>query len=75
MSTTRHGVVEFYVDAKGEHRWRRMASNGKILAVSSEGYHNEDEAVSAMYASCGSLDGVAIVSTREEAQALTSEEG
>jgi uncharacterized protein YegP (UPF0339 family) len=31
-------AVEFYVDAKGEHRWRVKAANGEILAESSEGY-------------------------------------
>lgn len=29
---------ETYVDAKGEHRWRARASNGKIVADGAEGY-------------------------------------
>lgn len=29
---------EVYQDKRGEYRWRRMASNGKIVGASSEGY-------------------------------------
>jgi uncharacterized protein YegP (UPF0339 family) len=29
---------EMYEDKRGEHRWRRTASNGKIVGKSSEGY-------------------------------------
>lgn len=29
---------EFYEDNKGEHRWRRTASNGEKVGASSEGY-------------------------------------
>jgi uncharacterized protein YegP (UPF0339 family) len=32
--------LEFYTDAAGEWRWRFVADNHKIIAVSSEGYHN-----------------------------------
>lgn len=34
----RKGKIEYYVDAKGEHRWRLRAANGKIIAASTEGY-------------------------------------
>jgi uncharacterized protein YegP (UPF0339 family) len=30
--------VEFYRDKRGEHRWRAIARNGKVLADSGEGY-------------------------------------
>lgn len=29
---------EFYTDGKGEHRWRRTASNGNIVGAATEGY-------------------------------------
>lgn len=29
---------EFYKDKKGEHRWRRRATNKEIVGASSEGY-------------------------------------
>jgi hypothetical protein len=32
--------IEFYTDKAGEHRWRVVASNGKIVADSGEGYIN-----------------------------------
>ena len=32
---------EIYTDAKGEHRWRRKATNGEIVGASTEGYVNE----------------------------------
>ena len=32
------GKVEFYKDASGQWRWRVIASNGRILADSAEGY-------------------------------------
>lgn len=65
---TNHARVEFYLDAQGQYRWRwrRIARNGNILAVSSESYHNEDDAQAAMYSACASLDGVHIVSLGQE---------
>jgi len=32
---------EFYTDKRGEHRWRRKASNGKIVGAATEGYVNK----------------------------------
>ena len=29
---------EIYIDHRGEYRWRFKASNGEVIAVSSEGY-------------------------------------
>lgn len=29
---------EFYKDKKGEHRWRRRSSNGKIVGAATESY-------------------------------------
>jgi len=29
---------EFYKDKKGEHRWKRFASNGEIIGAATEGY-------------------------------------
>lgn len=34
--------VEVYKDARGEFRWRRIAPNGQIVAVSGEGYKRAD---------------------------------
>lgn len=31
----------FYRDIKGQWRWRRTASNGRIVASSSQGYSNK----------------------------------
>jgi uncharacterized protein YegP (UPF0339 family) len=35
---------EFYRDKRGEHRWRRKASNGRIIGASSEGYNKKSDA-------------------------------
>lgn len=35
--------VEFYQDDAGEFRFRIVAKNNKILAVSSEGYKNSED--------------------------------
>ncbi len=32
---------EFYKDIKGEWRWRRIASNGREVGASTEGYKNK----------------------------------
>jgi len=32
---------EFYKDKKGEHRWRRTASNGNIVGAATEGYSSK----------------------------------
>jgi uncharacterized protein YegP (UPF0339 family) len=34
---------EHYEDSKGEWRWRPKASNGRVIAGSSEGYSSESE--------------------------------
>ena len=39
---------ELYKDNAGEHRWRFMAPNGNIMAVSSEGYSNKIDCAKAM---------------------------
>jgi uncharacterized protein YegP (UPF0339 family) len=36
---------EFYKDARGEWRWRRVAPNGEIVGSSSEGYKNKQACV------------------------------
>lgn len=36
---------EIYEDKKGEWRWRRTASNGKIVGSATEGYKNRIDAV------------------------------
>lgn len=36
---------EFYQDSKGEWRWRSIASNGKIVAASSEGFSSKVNAI------------------------------
>ena len=36
--TKRTGKIELYRDDDGKHRWRIIASNGRILADSGEGY-------------------------------------
>lgn len=35
--------LEFYRDRKGDHRWRRIASNGEIVGASSEGYRSKKD--------------------------------
>jgi len=35
---------EIYKDAKGEFRWRLVASNGQMIANSGEGYKSKDSA-------------------------------
>lgn len=41
--TGKTGKYELYKDAKGEYRWRFKASNGNIIAVSSESYHKKSD--------------------------------
>ncbi|HPS31445.1 MAG TPA: DUF1508 domain-containing protein [bacterium] len=36
---------DFYKDNAGEWRWRRIASNGKIVGASSQGYVNRTDCV------------------------------
>ncbi|PST85349.1 DUF1508 domain-containing protein [Photobacterium sp. NCIMB 13483] len=36
---------EFYKDTSGEWRWRRTASNGRIVGASSQGYVNRTDCV------------------------------
>jgi uncharacterized protein YegP (UPF0339 family) len=35
---------ELYKDAKGEFRWRLVASNGQAIATSGEGYKSKESA-------------------------------
>lgn len=34
---------EFYKDSQGQWRWRRIASNGRIVGASSQGYVNKKD--------------------------------
>lgn len=36
---------EIYQDSAGEWRWRRTASNGRIVGASSQGYKNRSDCV------------------------------
>lgn len=36
---------EIYKDTSGEWRWRRTASNGRIVGASSQGYVNRSDCV------------------------------
>ena len=36
---------EIYKDGKDEWRWRRTASNGKIVGASTEGYKNKSDCI------------------------------
>ncbi|AVB23405.1 MULTISPECIES: YegP family protein [Pseudomonas syringae group] len=36
---------DFYTDPRGEHRWRRTASNGRIVGASTQGYSNRADCV------------------------------
>jgi uncharacterized protein YegP (UPF0339 family) len=38
------GLLEFYVDQAGKHRWRLTAGNGDITAASSQGYSSRANA-------------------------------
>lgn len=37
---------EIYKDARNEWRWRRTASNGRIVGSSNEGYVNKSDCIS-----------------------------
>jgi uncharacterized protein YegP (UPF0339 family) len=36
--------VEYYKDTANQWRWRAIATNGRIVADSGEGYHNLEDA-------------------------------
>ncbi len=36
-------VWEIYQDSANQWRWRRTASNGKVVGASSEGYNNKQD--------------------------------
>lgn len=36
---------EFYLDAVGKWRWRRIASNGRVVGASTEGYENKSDCI------------------------------
>ena len=40
---------QVYRDKKGEWRWRFIAKNGRIIAVSSEGYKNMSDCTYSIY--------------------------
>ncbi len=50
-------------DVRGEWRWQLRAANGRIIATSGEGYHNEDDCV----------DAIALVKSTREARLVKVE--
>ena len=47
MGTTSTSQYSFYQDNQRQWRWRLVASNGQIIAASSEAYHNQADCVHA----------------------------
>ena len=43
---SRGDTWEIYQDAASEWRWRRTASNGRIVGSSSQGYENRSDCIS-----------------------------
>ena len=43
------GKFEYYKDAYNQWRWRFKANNGKIIAISSEAYHNKQDCIDMIY--------------------------
>lgn len=48
-----HHVVQIYLDRANEFRWRRIASNGQIIADSGEGYTELSETHDAIFRTFG----------------------
>ena len=48
-TTVKRSKVERYITKKGQHRFRVIASNGKIVAVS-EGYNSKKGCMNGIYA-------------------------
>lgn len=44
----RRAKIEVYQDKSGDYRWRMIASNGRIMADSSEGYTRQTNCIKAM---------------------------
>lgn len=47
--------VTFYSDKRGEWRWRVVAGNGRILAVSSESYKNQLDCIAGAQSTTSAL--------------------
>jgi len=45
MSSGVNDKWEFYQDSRKEWRWRRIASNGRIVGASSEGYSSRQACI------------------------------
>jgi len=45
LSTKSDDKWEFYKDSQNLWRWRRIASNGRIVGASSQGYVNKSDCV------------------------------
>ena len=52
---------EVYRDKAGEYRWRLLASNGKLIADSGEGYTRREDAHRAIAAMLLAINDVVIV--------------
>lgn len=56
---------EFYLDKSGNWRWRRVATNGRIVGASSEGYQSRDD--------CETTPGVTATRVKEHAEGKEAE--
>jgi uncharacterized protein YegP (UPF0339 family) len=57
-------TYEFYEDAKGEQRWRLKASNGQVVASSSQGYRARADCEKAALVKAGAA-GAEVVDAKE----------
>lgn len=48
MNAPRKHTLELYTDRAGEFRWRRRASNGRVVSDSGEGYVDRRDAIHGM---------------------------
>lgn len=42
------GYYYLYKDSRSEWRWQYVSSNGRVIAVSSEGYWNKQDCINAI---------------------------
>jgi uncharacterized protein YegP (UPF0339 family) len=66
-------MVDIYQDASGEWRWRVMADNGKIVADSSEGYHNKRDCIHGLHVTARQILEAAISGGLLEVEAEVAE--
>lgn len=73
MTAPRKHTLELYTDRAGQFRWRRRASNGRIVSDSGEGYVDRRDAIHGMRIANSDWESLRVVDDADDLALTTND--